>query len=296
MHVCVLCHWRRGAEGEGGGWTFKSVFEASLPCLWKKTQGHFLTQKDSACQISADSEQLEKSQRNRYIRLPSTEPINHYLVQSMTRWYYKVRQLCLLQSATSVITKCDRYYKVWQVLLQSATGITKCDGTLSHIFSTSGGTGLQTHAGKFTSSLSPLPSSNVGNGVKYTAFTFQGSKSYTVSRWRERGCRFTHWFVNIFLLEETQAGTFLHTKIVDMADFSIFWAIWKIVTKSIQYLPCMENFNCYNTVLLLLFTWVNCPGPWGQKFLCSLDGKKAAGERSPWRYTYQWEFFGLAGN
>ena len=33
----------------------------------------------------------------------------------------------LLQSATSVITKCDRYYKVRQVLLQSATGIRKCD-------------------------------------------------------------------------------------------------------------------------------------------------------------------------
>ena len=34
----------------------------------------------------------------------------------------------LLQSATSVITKCDRYYKVRQVL-QSATIITKCDST-----------------------------------------------------------------------------------------------------------------------------------------------------------------------
>ena len=44
----------------------------------------------------------------------------------------------LLQSATSVITKCDSffyykvrqlvYYKVRRVLLQSATGITKCDG------------------------------------------------------------------------------------------------------------------------------------------------------------------------
>ena len=36
----------------------------------------------------------------------------------------------LLQSATSVITKNYRfffYYKVWQVLLQSATGITKWD-------------------------------------------------------------------------------------------------------------------------------------------------------------------------
>ena len=41
----------------------------------------------------------------------------------------------LLQSATSVITKCDRYYKVWQFcykvrqVFQSATIITKCDST-----------------------------------------------------------------------------------------------------------------------------------------------------------------------
>ena len=41
----------------------------------------------------------------------------------------------LLQSATSIITKCDRYYKVWQFyykvrhVLQSATIITKCDST-----------------------------------------------------------------------------------------------------------------------------------------------------------------------
>ena len=55
----------------------------------------------------------------------------------------------LLQSATSVITKCDSffllqsamvcyykvrqlfYYKVRQVLLQSATGITKCDNFIT---------------------------------------------------------------------------------------------------------------------------------------------------------------------
>ena len=37
----------------------------------------------------------------------------------------------LLQSATSVVTKCDRYYKVWQFYykVQSATIITKCDST-----------------------------------------------------------------------------------------------------------------------------------------------------------------------
>ena len=63
-----------------------------------------------------------------------------FLLQSAKVCYYKVRQLfyykvrkAWLQSATSVITKCDRYYKVWQFyhkvrqVLQSATIITKCD-------------------------------------------------------------------------------------------------------------------------------------------------------------------------
>ena len=50
---------------------------------------------------------------------------NGLLLQSATAF--------LLQNATSVITKCDRYYKVWQFyykmrqVLQSATIITKCD-------------------------------------------------------------------------------------------------------------------------------------------------------------------------
>ena len=59
-----------------GGGNSKNMFEASLPRLWEK-KGTFLnTQKESACQISADSEQLEKLQRNRYICLSSTEPFN----------------------------------------------------------------------------------------------------------------------------------------------------------------------------------------------------------------------------
>ena len=52
----------------------------------------------------------------------------------MTKWYYKVRQLfyyqvrlALLQSATG-ITKCDEcYYKVRQVLQNATSVITKCD-------------------------------------------------------------------------------------------------------------------------------------------------------------------------
>ena len=59
----------------------------------------------------------------------------------------------LLQSATSVITKCDRYYKVWQFyykvrqVLQSATIITKCDST-TH---TTSGPPVGQPAGPFTS-------------------------------------------------------------------------------------------------------------------------------------------------
>ena len=42
--------------------------------------------------------------------------------------YYKVRQGGITKYDSYFITKCDqRYYKVRQVLLQSATGITKCD-------------------------------------------------------------------------------------------------------------------------------------------------------------------------
>ena len=59
-------------------------------------------------------------------------------LQSATTCYYKVRQLNLLQGATTcyyfIIKYSKCYYKVRQVLqsatvlLQSATGITKCDG------------------------------------------------------------------------------------------------------------------------------------------------------------------------
>ena len=77
--VCFTPLEGGGGKQKGGlgvGWTFKRVFEALFPRLWKKTQGHFLTQRESACQISADSEQLEKSQRNRYTRLSLMEPFN----------------------------------------------------------------------------------------------------------------------------------------------------------------------------------------------------------------------------
>ena len=47
--------------------------------------------------------------------------------------YYKVRQLFLLQSAMVCYYKGRQlfYYKVRQVLLQSATGITKCDNFIT---------------------------------------------------------------------------------------------------------------------------------------------------------------------
>ena len=47
--------------------------------------------------------------------------------------YYKARQLFLLQSAMVCYYKVRQlyYYKVRQVLLQSATGITKCDNFIT---------------------------------------------------------------------------------------------------------------------------------------------------------------------
>ena len=38
--------------GRYGGWTLKNVFEPLFSRLWKKMQGHFFTEKESACQIS----------------------------------------------------------------------------------------------------------------------------------------------------------------------------------------------------------------------------------------------------
>ena len=48
------------------------------------------------------------------------------------KYYYKVRQLFLLKSAVICYYKVRQlfHYEVRQVLLQSATGITKCDNLL----------------------------------------------------------------------------------------------------------------------------------------------------------------------
>ena len=52
--------------------------------------------------------------------------------------YYKVRQLFLLQSAMVCYYKVQQlfYYEVRQVLLQTATGITKCDNFITKCDST----------------------------------------------------------------------------------------------------------------------------------------------------------------
>ena len=55
------------------------------------------------------------------------------LLQSATTCNYKVRQFIFLQSARTCYYKVRQlfYYKVRQVLLQSATGITKCDNFIT---------------------------------------------------------------------------------------------------------------------------------------------------------------------
>ena len=65
---------KEGGGGEGLGWIFTQYFAYFSALLkTKKPTGTFFK---STCQISVDSEQLEKSQRNRYIRLSSMEPFN----------------------------------------------------------------------------------------------------------------------------------------------------------------------------------------------------------------------------
>ena len=56
------------------------------------------------------------------------------LLQSVTDCYYKVHQL--LQSVTDCYYKVVMYYKVWQTLLQSASGITKCYSLQNETLST----------------------------------------------------------------------------------------------------------------------------------------------------------------
>ena len=59
--------------------------------------------------------------------------VRQVLLQSATAFFITKCDGLLLQSATSVITKCDRYYKVWQFyykvrqVLQSATVHTSQD-------------------------------------------------------------------------------------------------------------------------------------------------------------------------
>ena len=62
------------------------MFEALLPRLWKKTQGHFLTQK-LAWQISVDSAQLGKSLRNRHLWPVCTDPLNYFLQNILIALY-----------------------------------------------------------------------------------------------------------------------------------------------------------------------------------------------------------------
>ena len=64
----------------GTGVIFMPICPYVSACLKKKTQGHFFTQKDSAWQISLDSEQLEKSQRIPHMWPVCTDPFIDYVI------------------------------------------------------------------------------------------------------------------------------------------------------------------------------------------------------------------------
>ena len=80
--------------GGGGGGIFKNMFEALFPCLWKKYTDILLTQKELACQISADSEQLEKLQGDRYIVMPLFNGALHLLLSLKTTSYINANSSC----------------------------------------------------------------------------------------------------------------------------------------------------------------------------------------------------------
>ena len=61
------------------------------------------------------------------------QPLHVKFITKCDKCYYKVRQLVLLESAMVCYYKVRQlfYYKVRQVLLQSWTGITKCDSFIT---------------------------------------------------------------------------------------------------------------------------------------------------------------------
>ena len=67
-----------GGLGGGGGGLSRTCLKPCFPACGKKRKGNFFTEKESACQISADSEQLEKLLRSSHIGLACMEPFNYY--------------------------------------------------------------------------------------------------------------------------------------------------------------------------------------------------------------------------
>ena len=67
----------RGGKGGGGVDFQERVWSLVSPLVEKELQGHFFTEKESACQISVDSEQLGKSLRNSHIGPACKEPLNY---------------------------------------------------------------------------------------------------------------------------------------------------------------------------------------------------------------------------
>ena len=67
------------AGGGGGGGLNLTQFGPYFSIFLKKIQGHFLTQKESTCQISDDSEQLGKSLRNSHMGPACTELLNCFI-------------------------------------------------------------------------------------------------------------------------------------------------------------------------------------------------------------------------
>ena len=99
-------------RGRGGGQVDfqERVWSLVYLLVEKKLQGHFCTEKESACQISADSEQLGKLLQNSHIGLACMEPFN-YCVYSNLR-----SPACEAHFFLTSVANC------WQAFVTSASG------------------------------------------------------------------------------------------------------------------------------------------------------------------------------
>ena len=142
LFVCMcVCVWGGGGgwEGEFKPWKNNTVCVCLCPCVCnavpnigevglKKVWGHCFKQKESAMQISADSEWFEKSRPNRYtlffhgpVQLPSSAPsffIKVSCVECSNLWWDRETSVTGSMLIHVKAVNADRWAKMGPMLLE----------------------------------------------------------------------------------------------------------------------------------------------------------------------------------